>query len=34
VSEAQSAAIDAELRSRSRSVERTLVDNYRASLYY
>lgn len=34
VSDEQSAAIDAELQSRGTWVERALVDNYRASLYY
>jgi Zn-dependent protease with chaperone function len=34
VGEARSAAIDAELQSKRKSVESVLVDNYRASLYY
>jgi Zn-dependent protease with chaperone function len=34
VSDERSAAIDAELRSREKSVEQKLVDNFRASLYY
>lgn len=34
VSDERSAAIDAELRARERSVELKLVDGYRASLYY
>jgi Zn-dependent protease with chaperone function len=34
VSDERSATIDAELRSREKSVEQKLVDNFRASLYY
>lgn len=34
LSDAQSAAVDAELLPKRKSVERRLVDNYRASLYY
>ena len=34
VSEERSAAVDAELQARGRSVELALVENYRASLYY